>query len=242
MNPEKVLIIATKEWKVLRRTRVIFAYTVTLPLFIAIAFSLYISSQWASAIPSNYSLGLTMITFVFVILVAVLPSAIAAYSIVGEKIEKSLEPILATPTTDSELLLGKIVAALVPPLLATWVGALIFMGAADYVTHSGLSLYYFPNGDSIIMLFLVAPLSALLGIELAVLASSRLSDVRAANQIAGLIYLPYLFIFIAGSTGAITFDVGNLLIFSGILLIIDVLLFYLSRATFKREEILTKWK
>jgi len=33
-----------------------------------------------------------------------------------------------------------------------------------------------------------------------------------------------------------------LLIISGIFLVTDLFLFYLSTATFKREEILTRWK
>ena len=231
-----------KEWKVLRRTRSIFAYTIGLPLFISIVFSIYISSWPASGLPSDYSIGLTMISFVFVILAAVLPSAIAAYSIVGEKIEKSLEPMLASPATDGEILFGKSLAAFVPPILATWVGALIFMVATDYSLHNVLSFYYFPNSSSVIMLLVLTPLAALSGIGLAIIASSRLGDVRAANQIAGLVYLPFLFIFIAGSTGAIMLNIENLLIFSGILLIVDLALFYLAKATFKREEILTKWK
>ncbi len=242
MNLETSLTIAAKEWKVLRRTRSIFAYTVGLPLFISIVFSLYISNQWTSGLPSDYSLGLVMLTFVFVILAAVLPSAIAAYSIVGEKIEKSLEPLLVTPVTDSEVLLGKGIASFVPPILATWAGASIFMATADFVLYRSLSFYYFPNWNAGIMLLILAPLAALSGIGLAIIASSHLSDVRAANQIAGLVYLPFLLIFVAGSTGAITLNVGNLLILSGILLIVDFVLFYLNRATFKREEILTKWK
>lgn len=242
MSLETSLTIASKEWKVIRRTRGIFAYTVALPLFISIIFSLYVSNLAAGGLPLTYSLGLTMLTFVFVILAAVLPSAIAAYSIVGEKIEKSLEPMLTTPTTDGEILLGKTIAAFVPPLLATWVGALIFMAATDYVTHGALSFYYFPNWSAVIMLLLLAPLAALFGIGLAIIASSRLGDVRAANQIAGLVYLPFLLIFLAGSTGGVTLDVGNLLVIAIILAVADVVLFYLSMVTFKREEILTRWK
>ena len=67
---------------------------------------------------------------------AILPTAIASYSIVGEKVEKSLEPLLATPTTDGELLLGKSIAAFLPPLIATYIGALIFMVLIDIVTFS----------------------------------------------------------------------------------------------------------
>ncbi len=242
MDLETSLVIAAKEWKVLRRTRSIFIYTVGLPLFISIVFSFYIGSQWTPGVPSEYSLGLTMLLFVFVILAAVLPSAIAAYSIVGEKIEKSLEPLLVAPATDGEILLGKSIASFVPPVLATWAGASIFMVTTDLMMRSNLSFYYFPNWNAGIMLLILAPLAALSGIGLAIIASSRLSDVRAANQIAGLVYLPFLFIFIAGSTGAIALNVENLLMLSGLLLTVDIVLFYLSRATFKREEILTRWK
>jgi hypothetical protein len=40
----------------------------------------------------------------------------------------------------------------------------------------------------------------------------------------------------------IQLNVANLLIMSGVFLVAGILLFYLSTATFKREEILTKWK
>jgi hypothetical protein len=59
-----------------------------------------------------------------------LPVAIASYSLVGEKIERSLEPLLATPATDGEILLGKGIAAFVPPVAAIWAGAVVFMALA----------------------------------------------------------------------------------------------------------------
>ena len=92
------------------------------------------------------------------------------------------------------------------------------------------------------MLFLLAPLAATLGIEVAVIASSRVSDVRGANQIAGLMYIPFIAVFVSGVTGIITFDISNLLVISFILVIADVVLFFLSTSIFNREEILTKWK
>ena len=53
------------------------------------------------------------LVFIFIILAAIIPTVIGSYSIVGEKIEK-LETLLATPTTDSEILLGKTLAAFLP--------------------------------------------------------------------------------------------------------------------------------
>ncbi len=235
--------IARKELKVITRRRSIVIYTVGLPVFIAIVFSFVIKNQVASGIPSSLDLAAESIIYLFVVISSVLPSTIAAYSIVGEKVEKTLEPLLATPTTDGEILLGKSIAAFIPPVLSTWLGASIFMAATDYTLHyAGLGYYYFPNWNAGVMLVLLDPLAAILSIEVAVIASSRVSDVRSANQIGSLMFIPFVFAFSAGVQGIFPFSIGNLLIFSGVILTTDVVLFFLSKSTFKREEILTKWK
>ncbi len=203
-----------------------------------------VKNQIASGIPSTLSLlGAESIIYLFVILATVLPSTIAAYSIVGEKVEKTLEPLLATPTTDGEILLGKGIAAFIPPIISTWIGASIFMATTDYILYNaGLGYYYFPNWNAGVMLLVLAPLAGVLSIEVAVIASSRVSDVRGANQIAGIMFIPFVAVFVAGAQGIFTFSIANLLIFSGIVLIFDVVLFFLSKSIFNREEILTKWK
>ena len=235
--------IARKELKVISRKRSILFYNIGLPLLIAISFSLVIKNLIASGIPDTISLGAESIIYIFVVLATVLPSTIAAYSIVGEKVEKTLEPLLATPTTDGEILLGKSIASFLPPILSTWAGASIFMALADYILYNGgLGYYYFPNWNAGVMLLILAPLAAILSIEVAVIASSRVNDVRGANQIAGLLFIPFVVVFFAGAEGLFAFSVDNLLIFAGIVMIADVVLFFLSRATFRREEILTKWK
>ncbi len=235
--------IAQKELKVISRKRSIIFYTIGLPLLIAIVFSFVLKNQIANGIPGSISLGADSIVYIFVILATFLPSTIAAYSIVGEKVEKTLEPLLATPTSDGEILLGKSIAAFIPPMLSTWAGATIYMAATDYVLYnSGLGYYYFPNWNAGIMLLMLAPLSAILSIEVAVIASSKVNDVRGANQIAGLMFIPFVAVFFAGVEGIFTFSVENLLIFAIIILIIDVILYFLSKSTFRREEILTKWK
>jgi ABC-2 type transport system permease protein len=235
--------IARKELKVISRKRSIIIYTIGLPILIAVAFSIVIKGQIANGIPTTISLGAESIIYIFVILATVLPSTIAAYSIVGEKVEKTLEPLLATPTTDGEILLGKSIAAFIPPVLSAWAGASIFMATADYLLiNGGLGYYYFPNWNAGVMLLVLAPLAAILSIEVAVIASSRVSDVRGANQIAGLMFIPFVLVFGAAVQGIFTFSIDNLLIFSGVVLIADVILFFLSKSIFKREEILTKWK
>ena len=235
--------IARKELKVISRKRSIIFYNIGLPLLAAIIFSLVLNNEVSSGIPTSLSLGGESIIYIFVVLATVLPSTIAAYSIVGEKVEKTLEPLLATPTTDGEILLGKGLAAFMLPIVSTWIGASIFMATTDYILlNAGLGYYYFPNWNAGVMLLLLAPLAGVLSIEVAVIASSRVTDVRGANQIAGLMFIPFVLIFAAGVQGLFSFTIANLLIFSGIVSIADIFLFLLSKSTFNREEILTKWK
>ena len=75
---------------------------------------------------------------------------------------------------------------------------------------AGLGYYYFPNWNAGVMLLLLAPLAAVLSIEVAVIASSRVSDVRGANQIAGLMFIPFVAVFFAGAEGIFSFSIGNL--------------------------------
>jgi len=244
MNWGTSFTIAVKELTIIRRKKSIISYIILLPIILSILFSLVVQNDIASpsGISPNYQLGLESLTYFFVVFAAILPASIAAYSIVGEKVEKSLEPLLATPTTDGEILLGKSIASFVLPLLAIWGGACIFMVSTDYLTYNLISYYFFPNWTSGVMLLLLAPLAAIFSIELAVILSSRVSDVRGANQVSGLLFIPFMAVFLAGVEGAISFDVNTLLIFSGIVLIVDIGLFFLSSSTFSREEILTKWK
>ncbi len=242
MNLGTSWIIAAKDLKVIIRKKSI-RYTLTvLPLLGAILFPLVIRSRVAD-IPASVLPGLlNSFAFFFVIIAAILPTPIASYSIVGEKVEKSLEPLLATPTTDGEILLGKSIAAFLPSLIGTYAGATIFMALIDREVYSTLGYLYFPNWGIGVILLLLVPLSVVLSVELSVIASARVSDVRAASQIGSLMFLPFVAIYIAAEVGLISLDTNNLLIFSAILAVVDLVLFRISTATFRREEILTKWK
>jgi len=185
---------------------------------------------------------LNSFSFFLVIGAAFVPLGIASYSIVGEKVEKSLEPLLATPLTDGEILLGKSISAIVPTLVAMYAAAAVFMVGMDEVAFSKLGYYYFPNWTIATLLLILMPVAVVLSVEFSVIVSSRVNDVRSASSFGILMFFPFLAIYLASEIGIITLDVNNLLIISGILLAVDVILFFVSTATFRREEILTKWK
>ena len=117
------------------------------------------------------------------------------------------------------------------------------MALMDLVTHSKLGYYYFPNGNTAIILFLMVPLAVIMSTEWNVVVSSRVSDVRTAQQLGALAILPLAGIYVSGELNIVNLGVtSSLLIIAGILLVVDFVLLYVARATFQREEILTSWK
>jgi hypothetical protein len=81
-----------------------------------------------------------------------------------------------------------------------------------------------------------------MSVEANVIVSSRMNDIRAAQQIGGLIILPLIGLVIYAATGAAGTNVLLGLAVAAALGATDLALFYLAKATFQREEILTKWK
>jgi ABC-type Na+ efflux pump permease subunit len=242
MRLSKSWIIASKDFKVYSKKKNLIYVLFVVPLLIAFLIPGVIGYV---AHKSNAELivFLPAFSFFYLILAGSLPSTIASYTLVGEKVEKSLEPLLATPTTDSEILLGKGIAAFIPPFVAILAGSAVFMALMDLVTRSKLGYYFFPNWNSDIVLFLMVPLAVIMSVEWNIAVSARVSDVRAAQQLGYLIVLPFMGIYVSGELDIINLGhTSNLLIVAGILLVVDIILLYVARATFQREEILTSWK
>jgi ABC-2 type transport system permease protein len=245
MNLRHSWVIAMKDIKTFIRKRTVLYTVVLLPLMLSILFPLVVelSGRRTGGIPASYlPTLLDSFAWFFVIIPAVIPGPIASYSIVGEKIEKSLEPLLVTPTTDGEILLGKSIAAFLPAIIATYASATIFMAGIDAVTQGKLGYLYFPNSEMAVILLLLAPLATLLSIELNVISSSKVSDVRTAGQLGSLMFIPFIGIYLAGEIGIITLDTNTLLIIAAVVAVLVLVLFRISTATFQRDQILTKWK
>jgi len=247
MRLSKSWIIASKDFAIFLKKRNILYSILIVPLLVSVLFPtvvVFAGRNGGRGIPAaQLPVLLPAFAFFYLILAGFIPTSIASYSIVGEKVEKSLEPLLATPTTDGEVLLGKGISAFLPPIAAIWGGSAVFMVLIDLVTRGTLGYNFFPNWNAGIVLFLMVPLAAIMSVEWNVIISSRVSDVRVAMQLGALVVLPFGGIYVSGELNLISLgDASNLLIIAGILLVVDVLLLYVARATFRREEILTKWK
>ncbi|UCD92291.1 MAG: ABC transporter permease subunit [Methanobacteriota archaeon] len=185
---------------------------------------------------------LNFLLFFYMIIPAVIPTFIASYSFVGEKNNRSLEPLLATPTTDLELLLGKTLSIFVVTMAATWISYGISTVLVDLLAFPLLGYYPLPNALWLIGFLVLAPLFCILSISLNVLVSSKVTDVRASQQIGGLIVLPVLvFVFLTFAGPAFS-SAWMMVVYSIIFFAIDAAVVFLSTKVFRREEILTRWK
>lgn len=243
MRLSKAWTVASKDFKTFRNKKSIL-YSI---LYFEVVFSIgipfvlrYVASRpnGATALPSL----IDAFSFWFVIGAALMPLGIASYSLVGEKVQKSLEPLLATPTTDEEILAGKTLAAFLPAILTNTIGAAIFTVLVNLFTSDTLNYLPFPNWNLAIILFLLAPLACILSVGYNVLISSRANDVRTAQQLGALIVLPLGAVYLLTELRVLDLNTNNLLIVAAALTAIDVVVFFLVKVTFQREEILTKWK
>jgi ABC-2 type transport system permease protein len=243
MRLSKAWTVASKDFKTITKRKNILYSVIYFEAIVSIGLPFlirYITSKptAAAVLPTL----LNAFSFLFVIGAALLPVGIASYSLIGEKVQKSLEPLLATPTTDEEILAGKSIAAFLPAIGINFVGALIFTTLVDLFTYNTLHSIYFPNWDIVIIIFLLGPLSSLLSVGYNVLISSRANDIRTAQQLGALIILPLGAVYLLTEIKVLDLTTSNLLIMAACLAVIDVIVFFLAKTAFQREEILTKWK
>jgi ABC-2 type transport system permease protein len=243
MRLSKAWTVTSKDFKTIAKRKNILYSIIYFEVIVSIGLPFlirYITSKPGAVVVLPTLLN--AFSFLFVIGAALLPVGIASYSLIGEKVQKSLEPLLATPTTDEEILTGKSLAAFLPAIGINFVGALIFTTLVDLFTHSTLNTFFFPNTDIVLIVFLVGPLACLLSVGYNILISSRANDIRSAQQLGALIILPLGAVYLLTEIKVLDLTKNNLLIVAACLAVVDVIVFFLVKATFQREEILTKWK
>jgi ABC-type Na+ efflux pump permease subunit len=244
MNLSKALMVAANDFAIFRRKKYTFYSLIGLPVVLSVGLPIVIWLVLKKGEASNGEVVILLnaFSFLFIILATLIPTVLASYSFLGEKLEKSLESLLATPATDGELLLGKSLSALLPSLGVTYLGALIFMALMDELTQAHFGYLYFPNSTMAVILLLAVPLACTFSVEANVIIASLVGDLRGAQQLGTLASVPFGGVFVLAETNFTSLDPTTLALISVLVLVIDVVLLEVCRVTFRREEILTKWK
>ena len=178
----------------------------------------------------------------FMMMPVIIPVTIAAYSIVGEKATHSLEPLLATPISTTELLAGKSLAAGLPAILIGWASFGIFLIGLPILGVSPAVIDYITGPTWLLAVLVAGPLMAIASVNFAIFVSSRVNDPRVAEQVSSVMIVPILALVFAQLAGIIVINVVTMLSFIGGMALLDVGLIYLGASIFQREKILTRWK
>jgi len=178
----------------------------------------------------------------FLMMPVIIPVTIASYSIVGEKTTHTLEPVLATPITTLELLLGKALAGVIPALGVTWVSYIIFAIGTKILALDPQLAKAVMAPIWLISIFGIGTLLSVAGVSLSIMISSRVNDPRVAEQLSSLVVIPLLALFMGQSFGLVQFDLTLVLWVTFGMLLLDAVLLYFAIQLFQRETILTRWK
>ncbi|HSR47979.1 MAG TPA: stage II sporulation protein M [Anaerolineales bacterium] len=157
---------------------------------------------------------------------------IALETFAGERERLSIEPLLVTPLTNLQLYTGKMIASLVAPVLAAYLG--IFVYTAGLVLRIG----WRPPPVLMGQVLLLTTAQALVMVSGAVVISSLTTSVRAANLLASFIIIPVAQLVILESLIMFwgRYEVLWLIVVG--LLVTAVLLLRMGIHLFSREELL----
>ena len=165
----------------------------------------------------------------------------AGHSVVGEKVSRSLEPLLATPITTGELLIAKVLGALLPSLGMMIVTTGIYLAGVAILAEPGV-FHTLLSAKTALLVLGLGPMTALVALQVGVLISARVNDPRTAQQFAGLFIIPLTALFMAQMSGVFVLTIGMGLLGLTMLTVVWILLLLFGIAMFERETILTQWK
>ncbi len=264
LHPKIIVLLIRKEWAELYRNTMLLGSVLFMPLLFAF---IPLITLWSmgnlgategvdlgpmtgtfqglcGGLPSGEcSLAVFMAQFntMFMFIPIILPATITPYAIVGEKTQRSLEPLLATPISTLDLLLAKALAAIIPATLATWLSFLIYAIAAWFLLTSKAVFGIIFQPYWLFAIFVIGPLLALLTAMLALMVSARSTEPRAAQQVAGLVVLPLVLLLMGQMSGFLLLTPAFTLLMGLIVLILDIILTAMTIKVFDREAILTRW-
>lgn len=188
--------------------------------------------QWV-LLSTNY-----MFAPMFLIVPLMMASIIGADSFVGEKERKTLEGLLYAPITDEEIFVAKLLAGLLPAQvisLCSFVLLTVMVNALGARTMGGL---FFPRANWLPLVLWVGPAISTAGMGATVLVSSRAKTFMQAQQIAGALVLPIVFLMISQMAGLFFLGAGMLWLVGAVVWLAGLWMIWVGARTFRRDRLL----
>jgi ABC-type transport system involved in multi-copper enzyme maturation permease subunit len=186
MSRRRIRAIVRKELRTYRRNRSMVAGMAIIPAVFLIQplVALFATSSAASAQLSQHHELLYLLA-----IPALVPATLAAYAVVGERQQGTLEPMLSTPIRREELQLGKALAVLLPSIAISYAVFALFIVLVALFAHPGVASAVIRAPDVVVQV-IFTPLIAGWSIWLGIAISTRATDVRVAQQLGVLASLP----------------------------------------------------
>jgi ABC-2 type transport system permease protein len=262
----RVWLIVRKEWREVFKDKLILLTSLLVPvLFVAMTVgTIYFMERSPEVSGSSGDLGLSELMllpqfagisealvfqillvnqylFYYLMIPLMIPLFVAVYSIIGEKQQRTLEPLLASPVAVWEILVGKTLAGVIPAVIITWISYVLTVVLCLVVAQPEV-VAVMVGPIWLLAVLLLAPLLSVMAVLVGVIISSRVNDVRLAEQIGGMLVLPLVGLSVPVLMGKLLLS-GELIMAgcAGVALL-DVGLLYLGTKLFQRETILTRWK
>jgi ABC-2 type transport system permease protein len=178
----------------------------------------------------------------FVILLgipALVPTVVAAYAVVGEREQGTLEPVLTTPIRREELLLAKALAAFIPSLAVAYAVYAFFLTCTKLFAQPAVASAVL-QGPDLLAQVLFTPLIAAWSIWIGIAISTRASDVRVAQQLGALVGLPWIVVAYLIAFNLIHARLGLAFGLAALLLVLDAFGSRIASAMFDRERLITR--
>jgi uncharacterized membrane protein SpoIIM required for sporulation/ABC-type transport system involved in multi-copper enzyme maturation permease subunit len=226
-----------RDWRIISPIVVLTFLFPFLAQFVARSFATFVEGYGAAVIGTRTIPFLLMIVGFFPISISLV---IALETFVGEKERRSLEPLLSTPLTNTELYIGKTLAAIIPPLVSSYGGMLVYLLSLVFG-----ELTWRPPAALVAQIILLTTVQALVMVTGAVVVSSQTTSTRAANLLASFIIIP-MTLLIQGES-AIMFlapdaespnGISSLWAIIAGMVVVVILLLRVGNSLFNREELL----
>jgi len=235
MSTRRVRAIVRKDLREYRRNRSLVVAMAIFPLIFLIQPLIVVFALPASA---SSTLAHEHVLLYMLGIPALVPVFVAAYAVVGERQQGTLEPVLTTPIHREEFLLGKALAALIPSVGIAYAVYAVFLACVEIFARPGVASALIQGPDMLAQL-LFTPLLAAWSIWIGLGLSARASDVRVAQQIGVLASLPPVFVAVLIALNVIHATLGLGLGLGAALLLGDGLGWRIMAATFDRERLVT---
>jgi ABC-type transport system involved in multi-copper enzyme maturation permease subunit len=238
LSGRRVRAILRKELREYRRSGAIVGAMVILPVVFIIPPLIQIFALPASA--SDALQGADVLLYMLGI-PALVPAALAAYAVVGERQQGTLEPLLTTPLRREEFLLGKALASLIPSLAISYIVYAAVLVAVEVLAARAVAeaLLQVPE---ILAQLVFTPLVASVSIWIGMAISTRSSDPRTAQQLGTVAGLPTVAVAALIAYNVIHPTLGIAIGLGVFLVLLNAVSWRLVSALLDRERLITGTK